>query len=70
MNQSAPPKLPENPKNFGTKCSGILWSIVACKKLLEKVVEVTIKQNEQEIKEKRIIEEHWRESEGGNSTVE
>ena len=47
-----PPKLLENSKNSGIKDSDILWSILMRKKILEKVVKVTIKENDQEIKVK------------------
>ena len=43
-------KLLENSKNSNVKGPDIWWSILARKKLLEKVVKVTIKKNEQEIK--------------------
>ena len=43
-------KLLESSKNFSVKGSDILWSILACKKVLEKVVKVLVKEKEQEIK--------------------
>ena len=46
----APPKLLESWKNSGIKGSDFLWSILARKKMLEKAVKVTVKENEQEIK--------------------
>ena len=54
MNQSALvisyiTKLLESSKNSGMKGSDVLLSILARKKILEKVVKVTIKENEQEI---------------------
>ena len=54
MNQSALvisyiTKLLESSKNSGMKGSDVLLSILARKKILEKVVTVTIKENEQEI---------------------
>ena len=46
----APPKLLESSKNFRIKGFDILWSILARKKILYKTVNVTAKENEQEIK--------------------
>ena len=37
-------------KNSGIKGSDILWSVLECKKLLEKVVKVTIKKTNKKLK--------------------
>ena len=40
--------LIESSKNSCIKASDILWSILACKKVLEKAVKVTFNEKEQE----------------------
>ena len=44
--------LLESSKNSSIKGSDILHSILVCNKLLEKVVKVTVKENEQGIKKR------------------
>ena len=49
MNQRDSRKLLESSKNSGIKGSDFFWSIFAHKKILEKLVKVTVKENEHEI---------------------
>ena len=54
----APPKFLESSQN--TKGSDTLWSIIASKKILEKVVKVLIIENEQEIQsDDKWTYRHW-----------